>query len=247
MASSKEAVSLRFSLWEIRRLRKGKGVVKNMNIIEVNGLSKVYKIHSRRSGARGALKDIFARDHKNVEAVRDISFQIKSGERIGFIGPNGAGKTTTLKMLTGILYPSSGDASVMGYTPWQRRQEYLRKIGFLMGQKGQPLWDIPAYDSLLLNKEIYHLSEACFQQTVKNLSRMMEVEHLLKVPVRSLSLGQRMKMEIIASILHSPEIFFLDEPTIGLDLTTQKNIRKFLAGQNRQCGTTMILTSHSSS
>jgi len=162
MAPSKETVSLRFSLWKIRRLRKG--VVIKMKIIEVNELSRVYKIHSRKGGARGALKDIFARDHKIVEAVRDISFQIESGERIGFIGPNGAGKTTTIKMLTGILYPSSGDASVMGYTPWQRRQEYLRKIGFLMGQKGQLLWDIPAYDSLLLNKEIYHLSEMSFLQ-----------------------------------------------------------------------------------
>ena len=179
-----------------------------------------------------------------VQDERGVSFQVEAGERVGLIGRNGAGKTTTMKMLSGLLYPDSGKAQVMGYTPWERKRGYLAQIALLMGQKGQLLWDIPAYDSFKLNKEIYFLKEEQFQKTLKELAEILEVEHLLHIPVRNLSLGERMKMEIIAAMLHAPQILFLDEPTIGLDITTQKSLRRFLLEQNRKRGTTMLLTSH---
>lgn len=215
-----------------------------MSIIEVESLSKNYKVHSKKEGLKGALQGLIKRDYHYVEAVRQISFKVEEGEVIGLIGQNGAGKTTTMKMLSGLLYPSSGKAQVMGFIPWERKKGYLCKISLLMGQKGQLLWDIPAYDSLELYKDIYYLKEEQFKSSVKILSQMLEVEHLLHVPVRNLSLGERMKMEIIASVLHFPKVLFLDEPTIGLDITTQKKLRSFLAEQNKNNGTTMILTSH---
>ncbi len=225
-----------------RRLsdRKGDG----MNIIEVDSLTKMYRVHQKSAGLRGSIHGLFKRKYVTVEAVNGISFQVEAGERVGLIGRNGAGKTTTMKMLSGLLYPDSGKAQVMGYTPWERKRGYLAQIALLMGQKGQLLWDIPAYDSFKLNKEIYFLKEEQFQKTLKELAEILEVEHLLHIPVRNLSLGERMKMEIIAAMLHAPQILFLDEPTIGLDITTQKSLRRFLLEQNRKRGTTMLLTSH---
>lgn len=215
-----------------------------MSIIEVDSLAKGYRVHKKKEGIKGSLSGLIKREFQYVEAVKNISFRVEEGEILGVVGQNGAGKTTTMKMLSGLLYPDSGDARILNCTPWERKREFLINIGFLMGQKGQLLWDIPAMDSFILYKEIYGLREQSFQTTIIKLSETLEVEHLLSVPVRSLSLGERMKMEIIAAVLHSPKVLFLDEPTIGLDLTTQKKLRGFLDIQNRREGTTMMLTSH---
>lgn len=215
-----------------------------MSIIEVDSLSKGYRVHTKKAGIKGSLSGLLKREYQYVEAVKNISFRVKEGEILGVVGQNGAGKTTTMKMLSGLLYPDAGDARILNCTPWERKREFLTNISFLMGQKGQLLWDIPAMDSFFLYKEIYGLKKENFQKAVKELSEMLEVEHLLSVPVRNLSLGERMKMEIIAVVLHYPKVLFLDEPTIGLDITTQKKLRSFLDMQNRRKGTTMVLTSH---
>ncbi len=215
-----------------------------MSIIEVDSLTKGYRVHKKKEGMKGSLLGLVKREYEYVEAVKEISFKVEEGELLGVVGQNGAGKTTTMKMLSGLLYPSAGKVRVIGCIPWERRKEFLSDISFLMGQKGQLLWDIPAIDCFLLYKEIYCLEKNTFQRTVKELSQTLEVEHLLHIPVRNLSLGERMKMEIIAAVLHSPRVLFLDEPTIGLDITTQKKLRSFLEKQNVQKGTTMLLTSH---
>lgn len=215
-----------------------------MSIIEVDSLSKGYRVHRKKTGIKGSLSGFIKREYQYVEAVKNISFRVDEGEILGVVGQNGAGKTTTMKMLAGLLYPDAGNARILNCTPWERKKEFLIEISFLMGQKGQLLWDIPAMDSFLLYKEIYGLKEERFKKTIKELSETLEVEHMLSVPVRNLSLGERMKMEIIAAVIHSPKVLFLDEPTIGLDLTTQKKLRRFLDIQNRREGTTMILTSH---
>ncbi len=213
-------------------------------VISVSHLSKFYKTHKKEPGFAGSLKSLFARKYETVKAVDDISFSIDEGELIGFIGPNGAGKTTTLKCLSGLLYPTSGDIFVLGHTPFKRQNESLKQIALLMGQKNQLWWDLPAMETLLLNKEIYEVSKKRFDEVVSELSKLLEVEDLLKVQVRKLSLGERMKCELIAALVHSPKVLFLDEPTIGLDVVMQKKLREFIKEYNRRYKATIILTSH---
>lgn len=192
----------------------------------------------------GSFKSLFSRKYSEVKAVDDISFEIEEGELIGFIGPNGAGKTTTLKVLSGLLYPTSGKVSVLGFTPYQRKKEYLKQIALVMGQKNQLWWDLPAMETFLLNKEIYEISKEKFDQVLNDLSNLLDVKDLLKVQVRKLSLGERMKCELIAALIHSPKVLFLDEPTIGLDVVMQKKLREFIKGYNQEYKSTIILTSH---
>ena len=192
----------------------------------------------------GSVKSLFKREYFDIRAVDNISFKIDEGEAVGFIGPNGAGKTTTLKMLSGILYPTSGDVRVLGYLPQERKKEFLKQYALVMGQKSQLWWDLPPMEGFLLNKEIYEVDENKFRETVGYLSEILGVEKVLKVPVRKLSLGQRMKCELMAALLHQPKILFLDEPTIGLDVVVQKKIRAFLKQYNQERGTTLVLTSH---
>ena len=213
-------------------------------VISVSHLSKYYRIHKKEPGMAGSLKSLFMRKYEDVKAVSDISFKISEGELVGFIGPNGAGKTTTLKCLSGLLFPTSGEVSVLGFTPYNRNPEFLKQIAFVMGQKNQLWWDLPAIDSLLLNKEIYNISNERFDEVLDDLSRILDVEKILKVQVKKLSLGQRMKMELIASLIHTPKVLFLDEPTIGLDILMQRNLREFIKEYNTRYKATIILTSH---
>ncbi len=215
-----------------------------MSVIEVHKLRKTYRRHQKEEGLLGSLKSLFKRRFEETRAVDEVSFRLEEGELVGFLGPNGAGKTTTLKMLSGILHPSGGEARVLGYTPWQRANAFRRQFALVMGNKSQLWFDIPAMDSLRLNKEIYGVSEADFRDVVGELSGLLNVEKLLEVPVRNLSLGERMKMELMASLLHRPRVLLLDEPTIGLDVVSQKAIREFLARYNRERRTTVLLTSH---
>ncbi|MBI2022113.1 ABC transporter ATP-binding protein [Candidatus Daviesbacteria bacterium] len=213
-------------------------------VIKVSKLKKYYRVHQKEPGLIGSVKSLFNRQYYDVKAVNDISFQISMGELIGFIGPNGAGKTTTLKVLSGLLYPTSGEVEVLGYTPWERKAQFQKQFSLVMGQKNQLWWDLPAIESFILNKEIYEVSNEDFKKTLDELVELLEVEDLLKVQVRKLSLGQRMKMELIAALLHSPKILFLDEPTIGLDVVMQKKMRDFIKEYNRKTSSTIILTSH---
>ena len=215
-----------------------------MTAMEVKDLTKVYRFYKRRPGLISSMKSLFHRHYEENQAVRGISFNVHEGELLGVIGPNGAGKTTTLKMLSGLLYPTSGMAKVLGYTPWERKKEFLKQIGFVMGQKGQLNWDLPPMESFILNKEIYEIEDNSFKVTVTELSQMLNVEHLLDVTVRKLSLGERMKCEIIAALLHSPRLVLLDEPTIGLDVVSQMEIRHFFKMYNHTKKRTIILTSH---
>lgn len=215
-----------------------------MSVISISHLSKYYQVHQKESGFVGSLKSLFARRYETVKAVSDISFNISEGELVGFIGPNGAGKTTTLKCLSGLLYPTSGRISVLGFTPFQRKKEFLKKIALVMGQKNQLWWDLPAIDTFHLNKEIYEVPQKQFTETLFELVRLLDVSDLLKVAVRKLSLGQRMKMELIAALIHSPKVLFLDEPTIGLDVVMQQKLREFIKEYNHRYKATIILTSH---
>lgn len=215
-----------------------------MAIISVDHLSKHYNVYRKEPGFIGSLKSLVNRKYEVVKAVDDISFQIDEGELIGFIGPNGAGKTTTLKTLSGLLYPSSGKVSVLGYTPFQRKTNFLKQISLVMGQKNQLWWDLPGMETLLLNKEIYEVSDQRFKEVVADLSHILEAEEFLHIQVRKLSLGQRMKMELMAALIHSPKVLFLDEPTIGLDVVMQKNLRDFIKEYNKKYNATIILTSH---
>jgi len=213
-------------------------------IIDVKHLSKYYKQHKKEPGLKGSIKALFKRKYKTIKAVDNISFTINEGEMVGFIGPNGAGKTTTLKVLSGLLYPTSGMATVLGYTPHRRQSEYQKQFSLVMGQKNQLWWDLPALESFILNKEIYEVPQEQYDKTVNELTELLDVKEVLKVQVRKLSLGQRMKCELIAALLHSPKVLFLDEPTIGLDVVMQKKIREFFKEYNRRFKTTVILTSH---
>jgi ABC-2 type transport system ATP-binding protein len=213
-------------------------------VISVKNLKKYYRVHEKEPGLIGSLKSLFKRKYRDVEAVNDISFEIKEGELVGFIGPNGAGKTTTLKTLSGLLYPTSGTVKVLGYTPWDRKSDFQKKFSLVMGQKNQLWWDLPAMESFILNKEIYGVSDNDFKKTLDELVELLEVQDILKVQVRKLSLGQRMKMELIAALIHSPKILFLDEPTIGLDVVMQKKMREFIKEYNKLKQATVILTSH---
>lgn len=214
------------------------------NVISVKNLKKYYRIHQKEPGLTGSVKSLFKREYKNIEAVNDISFDINEGELVGFIGPNGAGKTTTLKTLSGLLYPTTGTVNVLGFKPWERKPQFQKKFSLVMGQKNQLWWDLPAMESFILNKEIYGVSDPEFKKTLDELVELLEVEEQLKVQVRKLSLGQRMKMELIAALIHSPRLLFLDEPTIGLDVVMQKKLRDFIKVYNLRFNATVILTSH---
>ena len=213
-------------------------------IISLSHLSKVYKIHQKEPGLVGTFNSFFKRKYKDVQAVANISFDIEEGELVGFIGPNGAGKTTTLKCLSGLLYPTSGKVSVLGFTPFERKNAFLKQISLVMGQKNQLWWDLPAIDTFLLNKEIYEISDTEYHQTLDELVKLLDVTDILKTQVRKLSLGQRMKMELIAALIHKPKVLFLDEPTIGLDVVMQQKMREFIREYNKRYKSTILLTSH---
>ena len=215
-----------------------------MLIIKVSNLSKTYEYYKKQLGVWASVKGLFRREKLHKEAVKEINFSIEEGELVGFLGPNGAGKTTTLKMLSGILYPTSGEAKVLGYTPWKRHPEYQKQFALVMGQKNQLWWDLPAMESFILNKEIYEVSDADFKENLDELVELLDIKDILDVQVRKLSLGQRMKCELVAALLHKPKVLFLDEPTIGLDVVAQKNIRDFIKQYNQKNKTTIILTSH---
>jgi ABC-2 type transport system ATP-binding protein len=212
--------------------------------IVVHNLSKTYRVPEREPGLAASLKALVKRTTRDVEAVRSVSFIIEPGEMVGFIGPNGAGKTTTLKMLAGLLHPTAGEACVLGFTPWERKCDYLRQISMVMGNKSQMLWDIPPLDTFRVLAEIYHVETADYERTLDELVALLEMEDLLTKPVRNLSLGERMKCELVAGLLHRPRVLFLDEPTLGLDVSMQGRLRRFLAEYNQHSGVTVILTSH---
>ncbi len=215
-----------------------------MSVIETRGLTKVYRTYKKESGLRGSLKGLVRRKYDETRAADDISFTIEEGELVGFLGPNGAGKTTVLKMLSGLLNPSAGEARVLGYVPWERRNEMKRQFALLMGQKNALWWDLPAQESLELNRAIYGIDRARFKKVVGGLSELLEVEDKMNVMVRELSLGERMKMELISALIHEPRVLFLDEPTIGLDVVSQKRVREFLRAYNREHKIVTMLTSH---
>ncbi|HNH26197.1 MAG TPA: ATP-binding cassette domain-containing protein [Anaerolineales bacterium] len=212
--------------------------------IQVQHLSKTYQVPEREGGFGAAVRSFFKRKYKEVKAVQQVDFTIEQGEVVGFLGPNGAGKTTTLKMLSGLLHPTGGSANVLGFTPWELKPEYLRSMTLVMGQRNRLSWDIPAADSFLLNQAIYRIPDDEYKETYKELDELLELEPLMKKPVRNLSLGERMKCEIAAGLLHRPKVLFLDEPTIGLDITGQGRIREFLREYNKRTGATILLTSH---
>jgi ABC-2 type transport system ATP-binding protein len=212
--------------------------------IEVRGLSKAFRTYKKEPGLRGALRGLFHRRYEQTLAVNNVNFDIREGELVGFLGPNGAGKTTTLKMLSGLLHPTQGTAQVLGYVPWQRADGYRRQFALLLGQKNQLWWDLPARESLELNGRIYGIPRADFTRRVGHLTELLAIADKLDVMVRELSLGERMKMELIAALLHEPRILFLDEPTIGLDVVSQKTVREFLRHYNATHKTTILLTSH---
>ena len=213
-------------------------------VIDVRGLTKVYKVHERQEGLGASVRSLFKRKFREVVAVTDATFRIEAGEVVGFLGPNGAGKTTTLKMLSGLLYPTSGEARVVGHVPWRRDADFLRAITLLMGNRTQLVWDIAAADSLRVLQEIYRIPDDQYRATLGELTDLLELGPLLHKPVRNLSLGERMKVEFAAGLIHSPRVAFLDEPTLGLDVSMQARIRRFVAEHNRRAGTTVILTSH---
>jgi ABC-2 type transport system ATP-binding protein len=213
-------------------------------IIDVNHLAKSFDYYKKELGLKNSIKNLFYREKLSKEAVAGISFQIEPGEMVGFLGPNGAGKTTTLKMLSGILHPTSGHASVLGFTPWERKKAFKMQFAIVMGQKAQLWWDLPANESLYLNKTIYEVDDKTYAATLDELTELLDVKDLLNVQVRRLSLGERMKMELIAAMIHKPRLIFLDEPTIGLDLLSQKKIREFFKYYNQEKKATILLTSH---
>ena len=212
--------------------------------ISLHELSKTYRVSEREAGMGAALRSLFRRRMQEVKAVDRLTFELAPGEIVGFLGPNGAGKTTTLKMLSGLLHPSGGDCRVLGALPWKRERSFLRQITLVMGQRNQLVWDIPAADSFELNRVIYRLDSVEYHRTLHELTELLELGPLLKKPVRNLSLGERMKCEIAAALLHRPQVVFLDEPTIGLDVTMQRRIRSFIGEYNRRYGATVLLTSH---
>lgn len=213
-------------------------------VIEVHHLYKSYRVARKQPGWKGTLRHLFYREYRDIPAVSDISFTVREGEMVGFLGPNGAGKTTTLKVLTGLIYPTKGEVRVAGHVPFRREHAFLRKITLVMGQKQQLLWDLPVMDSLRVNAAVYDIPEDRFHKRVKILGEMLDILHLLTTPVRKLSLGERMKAELLAALLHDPEVLFLDEPTLGLDVTAQEAVRQFLRDYNRQFRATILLTSH---
>jgi ABC-2 type transport system ATP-binding protein len=214
------------------------------SVIHVSELTKIFKVPEREAGLRASMKALVRRHTRDVHAVESISFDIGPGEVVGFLGPNGAGKTTTLKMLSGLLYPTSGEGLVLGHIPSRREKDYLRQITLVMGNRNQLQWDLPALDSFELNRAVYRLRREDFVQTRDELIELLGIDDLVRKPVRNLSLGERMKVEIVGSLLHRPRVLFLDEPTVGLDVRMQKRIRSFIAAYNRRHGATVLLTSH---
>lgn len=215
-----------------------------MAIIEIENLSKSYRVYQKREGLMAAIRGLVHREYRQVDAVRGIDLKVEQGEFVAFLGPNGAGKTTTLKLLSGVIYPSGGSCKVMGFVPWERSNEYRSRFALVMGQKNQLWWDLPSQESFRLHQQIYRIDSSQFQRTLDELTELLGVRKLLGRPVRELSLGERMKMELIAALLHSPEILFLDEPTIGLDVVAQHNIQQFLRFYQEQRKITILLTSH---
>ena len=213
-------------------------------VIHIDQLTKVYTVNERDAGLIAAMRSLVKRKTRDVNAVDAISFSVSEGEIVGFLGPNGAGKTTTLKMLSGLLHPTGGSATVLGYRPWERNRDYLRRMTLVMGQRNQLLWDIPVIDTFELNRAVYRIPEAHYRLSVDELTELLELETLLQKPTRNLSLGERMKCEIAAALLHRPSVLFLDEPTIGLDVTMQRRIRRFITEYNQHTGATVLLTSH---
>jgi ABC-2 type transport system ATP-binding protein len=215
-----------------------------MSVIEIEHLSKTYRVYQKQEGLRAALRGLFRRQYRDVQAVCDVSLSIEQGEFVAFLGPNGAGKTTTLKLLSGVIYPSGGTAHVLGHVPWNREVAYRRRFALVMGQKNQLWWDLPAMESFRLHQQIYRIEPAAFQQTLGELTELLDTGKLLNQPVRELSLGERMKMELTAALLHSPDVLFLDEPTIGLDVVAQHRIQQFLRDYQQRRKISVLLTSH---
>jgi ABC-2 type transport system ATP-binding protein len=215
-----------------------------MSVIEIRGLRKSYRVYQKQEGLLASFRGLFHREHRDVHAVRGIDLDVAKGEFVAFLGPNGAGKTTTLKLLSGVVTPTAGEARVLGYVPWERDNDYRRRFALVMGQKNQLWWDLPAQESFQLHQKIYCIDPSAFKQTKDELVDLLDVGKLLGRPVRELSLGERMKMELIAALLHSPEVLFLDEPTIGLDVVAQHNIQQFLKHYQQVRGITILLTSH---
>jgi ABC-2 type transport system ATP-binding protein len=215
-----------------------------MPAIHVRHLSKIYRVYRKREGLLASLAGLFRRKYKDVHAVAGVSFTIDTGEMVAFLGPNGAGKTTTLKLLSGLIHPTGGEATVLGHVPWKRENAYRRRFSLVMGQKNQLWWDLPAQESFRLHKEIYRIDADRFQRRLDELTALLEVRKLVGQPVRELSLGERMRMELIAALLHSPEVLLLDEPTIGLDVVSQRKVQEFLKFYQREQRITVLLTSH---
>ena len=214
------------------------------SVVHVSGLTKVFRVAEREAGLRASIRSLYARKWREVRAVDGISFDIEPGEVVGFLGPNGAGKTTTLKMLSGLLYPTGGEVTVLGHVPSKRERDYLRRMTLVMGNRNQLQWDLPALDSFELNRAIYRLNRDDFRTTRDELIELLDIGDLVRKPVRQLSLGERMKVEVAGSLLHLPQVLYLDEPTIGLDVTMQKRIRSFVAEYNQRWNATVLLTSH---
>ncbi len=213
-------------------------------MIEIKNLNKTFRVHKRNSGLKEAFKSMVHRDYVVIEALKDISFNVEKGEMVGYIGPNGAGKSTTIKVMSGILTPDSGTCIINGRTPWKNRVEHVKNIGVVFGQRSQLWWDVPVIDSFELLKDIYEIPDKKFKTNLLELSERLSIEEIMKMPARQLSLGQRMRCEIVASLLHSPDILFLDEPTIGLDAVSKIAVREFIKAINKEKQTTVILTTH---
>ena len=213
-------------------------------VVEVAQLSKTFRVHRRPPGVLAAFRSVFHRPTEAVHAVRDLSFKIAPGERVGFLGPNGAGKTTTLKTLSGLLHPTSGSVTVAGHVPFQRNPEFLKQITLVMGQKQQLLWDLPPSETYAMNRAIYDVPRAQAEETIAELVTLLEIGELIGKPTRQLSLGERMKCELVAALLHRPRVLFLDEPTIGLDVAMQAKMREFIRAYNERFGAAVLLTSH---
>ena len=213
-------------------------------MIEMKGISKTYRIRKREAGIKSAVRSLFARDYTEIRALSDMTFTIPDGQIVGYIGPNGAGKSTTIKILSGILRPDSGICTVNGMVPWEDRKKYVSKLGVVFGQRSQLWWDVPVIESFQLLRDIYRVERGEFQSNLSRLTEQLDLQSFLNAPVRLLSLGQRMRCEIAASLLHSPEILFLDEPTIGLDAVSKLKVREFIQSENRERKITVILTTH---
>ena len=213
-------------------------------MIEMKGISKTYRVRRREAGLGNAVRSLFSREYTEIPALKSMSFTIPDGQIVGYIGPNGAGKSTTIKILSGILRPDGGMCSVDGLVPWEDRREHVARLGVVFGQRSQLWWDVPVMESFLLLRDIYRVGEREFRENLDRLTELLDLGELLRTPARMLSLGQRMRCEIAAALLHGPRVLFLDEPTIGLDAVSKLKVRSFILEQNRLCGTTVLLTTH---